>query len=343
METDFTDLQELGISVRETVWKKIDAKELKEKTLQTLRFATYLVPTDGVHDFLDSDFWLVVSDRTYPPLTPLMPYGVMVYDYIQRYMPEFSPSVAPLESSWFSTVRHASFVLTTTEQTQSDAIQYAGVDAKKVFLRPMEFQALPLPVVLPPIHPRKYFLWVTNMSPHKNHGRELDALEVFYKELGGSYDVLIVGVDTHKLLDTSLDNYIYRRGLAHRIEKSLNLKKRCHVLEEVNEDTYVHTLHQAQFLWNPTLFDNGTFTVVEAACLKVPALSSDYPTMRHMDKRFSLHLLFADPYDPLDMAWKLKKMEEESEVRKIDLPDRFDLEKLTAKDLAQDFLSVNVS
>ena len=335
----FSDLKELGITVVETTWNKIGRESLKFMSRFTgaagaLPEPEYYLPTDGMNNFSDSDFWLVISDRTNPPLAPLVPYGMVVYDYIQRYVPELFGGW--LERNFFVTVRNASFVITTTAQTQNDAIQYAGVEAKKVLLMPMEFHPPTIPSFSLPTHKKKYFLWVTNISVHKNHMRALDALEYFYKELGGDLDVLIVGASTLMFLNTSEGNPYYKE-LALRIEKSPFLKKRCRVLGEVGDAEYVNTVRHAQFLWHPTLVDNGTFAVVEAAYLQVPSVSSDYSAMRYMDERFRLNLLFADPYNSRDMAEKLKIMQEQVEIRKKQLPPSSQLEKFTAKELAQDF------
>ena len=76
-----------------------------------------------------------------------------------------------------------------------------------------------------------------------------------------------------------------------------DLAPRLQFLGDLPEHVYRRTLAGAVFLWHPALVDNGTFSVVEAAALGVPSLSSDYPAMHEIDATFALNLAFADPRD----------------------------------------------
>jgi glycosyltransferase involved in cell wall biosynthesis len=86
------------------------------------------------------------------------------------------------------------------------------------------------------------------------------------------------------------------------------------------DQNYQAQLGCAAFLWHPGRIDNGTFSVVEAAHLGVPALSSDYPAMREIDQQFSLHLTWMDPDDPNNMARQLKRLETDWEALRHRLP-----------------------
>jgi glycosyltransferase involved in cell wall biosynthesis len=79
-------------------------------------------------------------------------------------------------------------------------------------------------------------------------------------------------------------------------------------------------LQEAAFLWHAGRIDNGTFSVVEAAGVGVPALSSDYRPMREMNEQFSLNLAWMDPSDPQSMAQALKDMEQKHMERRAMLP-----------------------
>jgi glycosyltransferase involved in cell wall biosynthesis len=80
-------------------------------------------------------------------------------------------------------------------------------------------------------------------------------------------------------------------------------------LGELPEHAYRRLLGGASFLWHPGRIDNGTFSVVEAACLRVPSLSSDYPAMREIAAQNELAMAWMDPRDPEAMAAALKDME----------------------------------
>ena len=81
-------------------------------------------------------------------------------------------------------------------------------------------------------------------------------------------------------------------------------------------------LGEARFLWHPTQIDNGSFSVVDAAHLRIPALSSDYPAMHEIDDQFGLGLAWSPSDDPRRMASALKWMEDNVEERRSLLPSR---------------------
>ncbi len=336
----FSDLLELGISIRETKWTKIAKRDFPfmgnsspSKSLEEAK--EYSLPTDGIANFSDCDFWLLISDRLDPPLAPLVPYGIVVYDYIQRYVPEL---FSKLEKGYLTTARNASFVITTTPQTQNDTIQYAGIDPRKVTMIPMDFCPPLLPSTSVRPHHRPYFLWVTNTSPHKNHLRSLQALEIFYKQYDGVLDVVMVGIFLDLFQNpTDKNPYPYTREISKYIEQSPVLKEKCQIKGEVTDQTYANLLAHAEFLWHPTLVDNGTFAVVEAAYLGVASVSSDYPAMRYMNERFDLDLLFFDAFDSQDIARKLASMSKEAKTRRAALPSPHHLDQFTAERSAQDF------
>ncbi|MDT4883679.1 hypothetical protein FQZ97_1197410 [compost metagenome] len=79
-------------------------------------------------------------------------------------------------------------------------------------------------------------------------------------------------------------------------------------------------LSNAAFLWHAGRVDNGTFSVIEAASLGVPSLSSRYPAMEEIESQFSLNLAWMDASDPIAMAHALKDMESTYLTRKTLLP-----------------------
>ncbi|MBS0650648.1 MAG: glycosyltransferase [Verrucomicrobia bacterium] len=340
----FKDLIEMGIPARETKWRMFSKNEFRatgnfRPIPKELEFNDYVIPEDGANNFCECDFWLLVSDRTSAPLAPIVPYGIVVYDYIQRYIPELCKYYSETSLFYFlANARNASFVITTTPYTKCDAIQYAGIDAQKVLVLPMEFQSPKSQKTSSRVNDRGYIVLATNITVHKNHVRAFNALERYYLEENGKLDLLIVGQHTEMFKDASATNpNQYVRALAEKIQMSPVLKKHCKVLGNLSDAEYYQCLSDAAFLWHPTLIDNGTYCVVEAAYLNTPSLSSDYPGMRFIDERFKLNLLYFDPYNISNMSKKLKEMENTYLERKTFLPPKSFLEKFTAEQLAPEF------
>ncbi|MGX9431737.1 MULTISPECIES: glycosyltransferase family protein [Bradyrhizobium] len=266
---------------------------------------TYAVPDDGINQFLDCDLWIFISDRLQFPILPVRPYVLMIYDYLQRYVPIMDENA---RQRVIDRAHAAEAVLVTTDFTANDARQFAGLPAKKV-------RKVPLLVPAfggkggsaqggPPAS--KYFIWTTNLALHKNHRNALEALRIYYEEYGGLFECHVTGVDTDKLFTHKLTHLVAAREI-HNASKALKVSLRTE--GDLPDPVYRRKLRDAAFLWHPGLIDNGTFSVVEAASFGVPALSSDYPTMREIDRQFELDLTWSDPNDPVDMASKLKRME----------------------------------
>lgn len=277
----------------------------------------YIVPDDGMRQLMDCDMWLVVSDRLSHPLLPIKPFVLMVYDYLQRYK-EVLPSGADMP--FLYAARAAEKVLTTTEFTRQDALQYAGVDPLRITKLPMlapEFSIQRVDDVEDGNGEKPYFIWTTNAAPHKNHRNAVEALIRYYEEMDGRWNCKVTGVNTGVILDSDSPHL---KVLSNVFERSKALQERVEWMGEVPDFQYKKLLSRAGFLWHAGSIDNGTFSVIEAAFAGVPALSSDYPAMREMERQFSLKIAWMNPDCPRDMARQLKNMELNALVCRQDLP-----------------------
>ena len=164
----------------------------------------YAVMDDSVNCFCECDRWLFVSDRFHKGMpVPLRPYTVIVYDYLQRYMP-FQLLPEKLENLYLDSVSHADSLFVTNQETASDMIVHSGVKRKKIFLMPFEFSAQEMAKYSsydrpPHRNKRPYIVWACNCAWHKNHVRVLNALIRYYREEFGSLEVFITGVETKQL------------------------------------------------------------------------------------------------------------------------------------------------
>jgi glycosyltransferase involved in cell wall biosynthesis len=84
---------------------------------------------------------------------------------------------------------------------------------------------------------------------------------------------------------------------------------RIHWAGEVSNSEYIAIVQNSQFLVHNVLADNGTFSVIEAAALGRPAMSSDYPQMRQLNKQFGLGLHFFDAFDIDETAKVMSELE----------------------------------
>lgn len=315
---EFTDLAG-EIQVRPFNWKSLNAATAR----RAMRYSghegwepkgsRYMVVDDGINHLQDCDVWVVVSDRLEAPLLPMRPSVLIVYDYLQRYVP-----ILPFgaDQSYIDAARSASKVLVTTEFTKQDALNYAGVASDKVFKLPMlapDFSRLKGTFA----QSANYFLWTTNTAIHKNHVNAVKALKFYYEELGGTLECRVTGVNTKGLFKSSLSHL---KPLTDLLGQSRLLKKNIKLIGELPDRNYQSMLASAAFLWHAGAVDNGTFSVIEAAGLGVPSLSSDYPAMREIDQQFSLNLSWMKSDQPKHMASQLKEMELAYIERRSSLP-----------------------
>jgi glycosyltransferase involved in cell wall biosynthesis len=334
---EFTDLHK-DVKVRSFNWKVLD----QDAARRAMHYAgregwepvsgSYIIPDDGIKQLMDCDAWVVISDRITAPILPLRPVLLMVYDYLQRYVPILNSGA---DLPFINAARSAQKILVTTEFTRLDAIQYAGVAETAVSKVPM----------LAPLFSTdvkrsgggNYFLWTTNLSLHKNHENSLKALKIYYEELGGKLSCHVTGVNTDKLLKSSLEHL---KGLAKLVKGSEKLRSKLKVLGELSDSDYTRALSNSAFLWHSASIDNGTFSVIEAACFGVPSLSSDYPPMREINDQFKLNLTWMDSSSPRVMAQQLKHMEDGHSMIRKSLPTLADFSEQSVAKLASKYWGV---
>src|SRR6185312_11789758 len=88
---------------------------------------------------LRADAWLGLVDRFPLPLLPARPYGVIVYDMIQRAVPEaFDPVFfRSVQVGMRPTLHAAELVLVTSPQTRADVSAAYGLAPDRVALAPL--------------------------------------------------------------------------------------------------------------------------------------------------------------------------------------------------------------
>ena len=325
LEEELEDLKELGICIRETRWDLVNRPDVErmmrlEGRTVTLEYSQYIIPRDGMRDFLDADFWLIVSDSVMFAPVPLRRYAVVIHDCLSRYFPEYQNTAL---DGRVSIARTADIVIATTPQTREEIISFHGVSPDKVFLFPNEFGMTQVDVNLVSDTRENYFVWSTNPSPHKNIIRALDALLQYYSE-GGNLSVIITGSLTEQFDEELIKDeaviYPVAKEIKKKIQDSKILRDKIIIRGNLSKEEYYKVVSKACFVWHPALYDNGTFCVIEAAALGTPGLSADYPQMQFLDSTYELHLAFFDPHSNKKMCLALHYMEKEWQNRKSMLP-----------------------
>lgn len=267
------------------------------------------------------------------------PYSVYIADLIQRYVPEiYSDAGANYQAPPWKMDRHqraaikeADCVFSTTEQTLSDTLHYGGVEPDKTMLFPMF--AMDIADRQDPEQPAErkparqsfelkdliskktfkvdrggYFLWVTNASAHKNHVNAFKALRHYYESLGGQLKCLICGPVTDMLIPGQLESP-YHAKVYNELRQWTTYNEHVKVLGYLSDHTYLSLLKDAKFLWHNVIYDNGTFSIIEASSVGTPVLSSAYPQIEFIDQQFKVGSTFFNARDPIEAATKIRAME----------------------------------
>lgn len=276
----------------------------------------YSIMNDGISYFDDCDYLLFMVDRIRKNPFIAKQYGVIIHDYVQRYVPELFGDY--YEKSNIDLVRNSQANFTTTQITLDNCVQYAGVRNEYMHLLPLFFNDINVDGIKKEVrkYRQRYFLWSTNISCHKNHILLLKALKLYYA-MGGTWDCVITGVMTELLdIGVSLLDYdlievqeLYLNKCRDIISKSKCLKEHLHFEGNLFKKEYHTCLSNAEFLIHPGYGDNGNGSAVDAALLGVPTLSSDYPAMRNMDQKMGLGITFFDKNSPEELAKLLLDVE----------------------------------
>ena len=325
-------IENSGIIVRTFSWETIDETRARKLTALfgfplSIYRAKYLLMNDGISYFEDCNFLLFLSDRVPPNLLMIRPYGVVIHDYIRRYVPEVFPD--ELECGMVDFIRRSQCNFTTSLTVAEDAIQYTGLEREKIHLLPLFFSDISVfKNNLEEKTSAEYIVWATNISRHKNHKIALRALSKYYRS-GGKFECYVTGVNTELFGEnTAIDRKKYTEDQIHYVAEvreiifgDENLKKNIHFKGLLSKESYYELLEWAQYMLHPGTSDNGNGAVVDAAFLGVPALSSDYPAMRNLDRKLNLAVMFFDKNSEKELCEKLLDCEKNVENMKKRLPE----------------------
>jgi glycosyltransferase involved in cell wall biosynthesis len=261
---------------------------------------------------LRADAWLALTDRFEAPLLPLRPYGVIVYDMIQRYVPEsFDP--------WFfdhavqgmrPTLEKAHMVLVTSPATQEDVRAEYDLDLGRIRLVPVacetyrRFAALAPEAV--PLPRQPFILNVGNAVAHKGGRMLLRAYARLKKQLGAQTPLLVMcGWMTHTLSPLyrgDFDRLSFQK--TRRLVTKLGLKEARDVvfLGLVRDRQLLDLYQRCAVVVNAAKYDNGSFSLIEASYFGRPVVSSRYPASAYLCERFGIPAEFFPVDDDSQLA-----------------------------------------
>jgi glycosyltransferase involved in cell wall biosynthesis len=277
----------------------------------------FFVDDEGEATALGADAWVALTDRFELPLLPIRPYGVFVYDMIQRHFPEGFPEAfhRMRATGMGPTLRAARQILVTSPATERDVEAEYGIAAAQVRVIPVacephqRFGALvPVPVELPS---SRFILNVTNASPHKGAATLLRAHGRLKAMWGDACPMLVMcGWRTECFRPASDPDGCHAHHLEMRsLVTELGLREGRDVvfLGYVDDPQLLDLYQHCAVVVNAAKYDNGSFSLVEARYFGKPTVSTRYPACEFLCERFGLPVRFF-PVD--DDAWLAEVLQE---------------------------------
>lgn len=247
-------------------------------------------PVAPRHLFEDCDVWLlpyVAVERSFPAATV-----VVVHDMVPLHIPGV---VKPRHLESFRRrcrcmVRDATLVGTMSCVIRDiDIVGLLGCEVEKVRVVP---PAVPSDCAMAEdraaVSARRAFLdmpfilYPAAFRPYKNHAMLVEALAVLHRRGHRGLQAVFTGIRTMP------------PPLAKRIEK-LGLKEHVHVLGKVSRNELARLYSEAVATVVPSLYEQGSFPVLEALLWNCPAAASDLPALRESLAPLGDAMVFFDP------------------------------------------------
>jgi len=275
---------------------------------------------------IQADVWFALADRFAFPLLPVKPLGVIVYDVIQKYLPELFPKefFQDFQPGMFATMAVVDKVITTSEVTRADVMGLYHLPEKRVDLVPVACEprlrfehVVPEPVKVPD----GFILNITNPTPHKGLEVMMRAYAILKRFNDKAPPLVICGSFTEKILPIPgkpEPNPVFRRLQDLIAELNLQVGVDFFVLGLVSEGQLHDLLRRSSIVVNAARFDNGTYSLIEGHYFGKHLISSDYPAARWLYDRFEVPTEYFALLDSEDLARKLAQALEKPQLGPVE-------------------------
>jgi len=264
-----------------------------------------LEPSLSLKDIVESEKLDVIHSpvQTFPNLTFTVPMISTLHDLQHFYYPEFftQHAIESRDTSYRHAAEFSERVIVSFQHVKEDIVKFYGIPAEKIDVCPLgtiqpEFSENRIfSGKMKKYHiPDKYIFYPANTWRHKNHISLIRAL----KTVREKNDISIALVCTGQ---KCADHY---PDLKSEVKK-LGLEKHVFFTGYIPEEDVRVLLKKASLVVIPTLYEAGSFPLMEAMAYEVPVICSDVTSLPDTigDRRFVF-----DPKDIDQIAERISMM-----------------------------------
>lgn len=261
-----------------------------------------------------TDIALALVDRFKQPLQAGCPYGVIVYDMIQRHLPNSFPKVFfnYLQDGIRPTIQNATFVVTTSRSTADDVCAEYELPDSRIRIVPvacephLRFEGVASESV--PRIQRTFVLYPANAATHKGAEQVLRGWHALKLQLGDAAPLLVQCGFKSEYLSPSFnpplhyDDPQWKR--MRELVNELGLQEGHDVLflGQVRPGQLRYLMENACAVINAALHDNGSFCIIEGHYFGRPVVSSRYAPAVELYERFNIPVKYFESNQPDSFA-----------------------------------------
>lgn len=189
--------------------------------------------------------------------------------------------------------KKSSKIITVSGFSKKEIIKYVGIKSHKISVvyNGVEPRWFHVEVGARP-YPKKYFLYVGNVKPHKNLVNLLKAFEILKDNI--NHDIVIVGKKNGFITQD--------KDIDHVAQK---MKDRIHFTGYVSDSLLMQWVAHAEALVFPSLYEGFGLPPLEAMACGCPVLCSNAASLPEV---CGDAVLYFDPYQPKDIANKMEML-----------------------------------
>ena len=306
-DEDLSEFLKSGVAhttTREFVWRRVELDEASRilaysGTERNLQWPEYLVPDDGINNFLESDLWVLIASEIDSPLLPLRPL-VLSPDSIAHRFVRRSPKPAV---GHFGLAYLPEAVLVDSKFAEAEFIQCEGVPKELVSTVPtLLFDEANERTPIIEKGRKNQFLWIINPRSIPNIEASVEALSILYNQLGFTKHCRVLVADVVKTALRSERHPEFKNIVAAALKENHISLTYVSIEKVASARRLYQELSEAEFLWRPGKLDDDLLPIISFALSHKPILAARCPLLVERLSGHDWGVIWMDGESPDEMA-----------------------------------------